>query len=197
MSHHSFSFRRAFLVPFRDARRERADACISLVGMLVDRSDLDECNLAMTRVPPEVGEDAFLVAVCGHSKGGRRWGTNAAVGVLHAANVTKLLRKQPALEMAMPDQPRDVVDANAVVDEAIDRKDEKALPTTAKKYEEVLQSAGNTHPVYEDGVLDRDVWKRTLCCLRGVQDVRLYYRAKENGTDACMVTLVGKNDESC
>eukprot|EP00894_Picocystis_sp_ML_P005572 jgi/Pico_ML_1/56089/g1681.t1 len=151
-------------------------------------------NVAMTRVPPSVEEDAFLVAVRGHGKGGRRWGNNAAVGVLRAANVTKLLRNQPVLEMAMPNQPRDTVDANAVVDEAIDRKDVKALLTTAKKYEEALQSARNTHVVYEGGVQDQDVWKRTLCCLRGVQDVRLFYRATKNGTKSEPQNCMSAND---
>eukprot|EP00963_Diacronema_lutheri_P005184 scaffold396_cov352-Pavlova_lutheri.AAC.3 len=148
----------------------------------------------MTRVELEVEEDVFLVAVRGHGKGRQRWGNNAAVGVLRAANVTKLLRKQPVLEMAMPDQPRDVVDANAVVDEANDRMEVTAHPTTAKKYEEALQSARKTQVVYEDGVRDQDVWKQTLCYLHGVQDVRLFYRATKNGTHACLVTVAGRSD---
>lgn len=150
-------------------------------------------NLAVTRVPSRVEEDAFLVAVRGHGKRGQRWGSTVAVGVLRAKSITQLLQKQPVLEMALPDRPKDTLDANAVVDGATNGTEEMAMPTTAKKYQEALQFARNTHVLYEGGVQDQDVWKRTMCCVHGVKDVRLFYRATNNGTDACMVTVVGKN----
>lgn len=118
-------------------------------------------NVAGTRVPSWVEKDAYLVAVRGHHKGGQRWGTNVAVGVLRARNITKLLRKQPVLEMALPDRPTDTVDVHAISDGSSNHTDEMAILITATKYQEVLQSARNTHVLYE-GVEDRDVRKRTM-----------------------------------
>eukprot|EP00963_Diacronema_lutheri_P000002 scaffold1_cov375-Pavlova_lutheri.AAC.2 len=150
-------------------------------------------NLAMTRVPEALDADAFLVSIRGNSRMGSRLGSHNAVGLLHAKNITQLLFQQKNVPGKVLDRPSSKVESNAeVVVDALDTMHWAGRLPNAKRYKDRLANAGDTHEVY-DGMMDEDVWTRKLCCVRGMQDVRPFFRTTSRGMQTCFVTYGGRN----
>lgn len=149
-------------------------------------------NIAMTRVPPSVEEDAWLVLIRTKSSRRQRYGRRASIGVLRATNLIQLLQQQPMLEFAFPDRPLHTPAIKSSVLELTNMSSTSVYLPTWWKYEQLLQLAENTHQVYR-GLQDKDIWRKTLCCLNGLGDGRLFYLNTSRGTGAYLVTAAARN----
>ena len=149
-------------------------------------------NVAITRVPPSVEEDALLVVIRAQSSKRQRYGRRASIGVLHATNLIQLLRQRPLLKIARPDKPVQTLSSDSAMVETTNTSGMTGYLPTWYKYKQTLHLAERKHEIYQS-MQDKDIWKKTICCLNGLRDGRLFYLNTSEGTEPCLVTAATNN----